>query len=136
MTNADKSFPDAPPPCGRLLDARLHLLDRQMVDHGGEPVGIVDDLDLDGITVDSDIEPRSAAPRVSGILTGQVLATRIFGGRPPRSKLQPLPWRLVAKVGTVVQLVRTDAALDGLWFEHWLRDHIIVHLPGGRRAAD
>jgi hypothetical protein len=136
MMNADNSLPDAPPTRGRLLDARLHLLDRQLLDHGGEPVGIVDDLDLDGITVDSDIEPRSAPPRVSGILTGQVLATRIFGGRPPRSKLQPLPWHLVAKVGTVVQLVRTDALFDELWFEHWLRDHIIAHLPGGSRAAD
>lgn len=28
----------------RALDARLHLLDRQLLDHDGDPVGIVDDL--------------------------------------------------------------------------------------------
>jgi hypothetical protein len=38
-----------------------------------QPVGIVDDLDLDGITIDADISHGAPAPRVSGILTGQVL---------------------------------------------------------------
>ena len=135
MTDSDKDFPDAPTAAGRLLDARLHLLDRQLLDHDGNPVGIVDDLELGGLSVGEDI-PRDAAPaHVSGILTGQVLMTRIFGGRPPRSRLQPLPWRLVAKVGDVVQLAHTDRPFDGLWVEHWLRDHLIGHIPGGRRAA-
>jgi hypothetical protein len=118
-----------------LLDARLHLLDRQLHDDSGEPVGIVDDLDLDGIAIGADIAGGTAAPRVVGILTGQVLATRIFGGQLPRAKLQPLPWRLVSKVGTVVQLKPTDQPLDGLWLERWLRDHLIGKIPGGRRAA-
>ena len=74
-------------------------------------------------------------PGSSGILTGQVLATRIFGGQPPRARMQPLPWRLVAKLGTVVQLRPTDQPIDGLWLEHWLRDHLIGRIPGGRHAA-
>jgi hypothetical protein len=135
MTNADNQFPDAPKPRGRLIDARLHLLDRQILDHAGEPVGIVDDVDLDGITAEATISRDAPPPRVAGLLTGQVLATRIFGGQPPRSRLQPLPWRLVAKIGTVVQLSPTDQPLDGLWVEHWLRDHVISHIPGGRHAA-
>jgi hypothetical protein len=135
MTHSDNDFPDAPKPSGRLLDARLHLLDRQLLDDTGEPVGIVDDLDLDGVTAGAEISPGTAAPRVGGILTGQVLATRIFGGQPPRAKLQPLPWRLVAKVGAVAQLGPADQPLDGLWLEHWLRDHLIGRIPGGRRAA-
>jgi hypothetical protein len=135
MTPSDNDFPDAPTTPGRLLDARLHLLDRQLLDESGEPVGIVDDLDLDGITIGADVPPGSKAPAVEGILTGQVLATRIFGGRPPRARLQPLPWRLVGKIGTVVQLRPTDQPFDGLWLEHWLRDHVIHRIPGGRRAA-
>ena len=135
MTNTDNRFPDAPQPRGRLLDARLHLLDRQIHDHAGEPVGIVDDLDLDGITVEAVISRDAPAPRIAALLTGQVLATRIFGGQPPRSKLQSLPWRLVAKIGTVVQLSPTGQPLDGLWVEHWLRDHVIGRIPGGRHAA-
>jgi hypothetical protein len=136
MTHSDNDFPDAPKARGRLLDARLHLLDRQLLDDSGEPVGIVDDLDLEEITIGAVIAPEAPAPHIAGILTGQVLATRIFGGQPPRSKLQPLPWRLVAKIGTVVQLKATDEALDGLWVEHWLRDHFIGRLPGGRHAAE
>ena len=108
MTHSGNDFPDAPSPAGRLLDARLHLLDRQLIDDAGEPVGVVDDLDLDGIAVGDDIAPGTPAPRVSGILTGQVLATRIFGGKPPRTRMQPLPWRLVAKLGTVAQLRPTE----------------------------
>jgi hypothetical protein len=30
MTSSANEFPDAPPPRARLLDARLHLLDRQL----------------------------------------------------------------------------------------------------------
>jgi sporulation protein YlmC with PRC-barrel domain len=136
MINSDNRFLDAPGTPARLLDARLHLLDRQLLDESGEPVGIVDDLDLDGVEAGVDITRGTPAPRVSGVLTGQVLATRIFGGQPPRSKLQPLPWELVAKVGTVVQLRLTDQSVDGLWLEHWLRDHVIGRIPGGRRAAE
>jgi hypothetical protein len=135
MSKSDNEFPDAPSAGAQLLDARLHLLDRQLLDDAGEPVGIVDDLDLDGITAGADIAHGAPAPRISGILTGQVLATRIFGGQPPRARLQPLPWRLVAKLGTVVRLKQTDERFDGLWFEHWLRDHIIGRIPGGRHAA-
>jgi hypothetical protein len=136
MMNSNNRFLDAPGTPARLLDARLHLLDRQLLDESGEPVGIVDDLDLDGVEAGVDITRGTPAPRVSGVLTGQVLATRIFGGQPPRSKLQPLPWELVAKVGTVVQLRLTDQSVDGLWLEHWLRDHVIGRIPGGRRAAE
>jgi hypothetical protein len=135
MNQSDNELRDAPAPAGRLLDARLHLLDRQLLDEAGEPVGIIDDLDVDGVTVGTEIVPAAPAPRISSILTGQVLATRIFGGQPPPTKLQPLPWTIVASVGAVVRLHRTDQPFDGLWVERWLRDHIIAHIPGGRRAA-
>jgi sporulation protein YlmC with PRC-barrel domain len=134
MTSSRNNFPDAPRPQGRLVDARLHLLDRQLFDADEAPVGIVDDLDID-IPTKLDIAVSAPAPPVTGILTGQVLATRIFGGRPPRSKLQAIPWRLITKIGTVVQLSSYGEDLESLWIEHWLRDHLVRHIPGGRRAA-
>jgi hypothetical protein len=134
MTSSRSDLPDAPRPSGRLIDARLHLLDRQLFDADDAPVGIVDDLDVD-IPMDVDVAASAPAPLVTGILTGQVLATRIFGGRPPRSKLQAVPWRLITKIGTVVQLSSDAEDFDSLWLEHWLRDHIIRRIPGGRRAA-
>ena len=136
MTHANNTFPEAPGPDGRLLDARLHLLDRQLLDDDGEPVGIVDDLELDGVTVGATIPRDAPPPVIGGILTGKALATRILGGQPPRSRLQPLSWLLVAKVGTVVRLRPTDQPVDAPWVERWLRDHVIARIPGGRHAAE
>lgn len=121
---------------GALLDARLHLLDRQLLGPGDEPVGIVDDLEVTGIELDRDVPTDGQAPRVTGILSGQVLATRIFGGRPPRSRLQEIPWRLVSSVGVVVRLAELDVAADVSWVERWLCEHVIRHIPGGRHAAE
>jgi sporulation protein YlmC with PRC-barrel domain len=119
---------------GRLLDARLHLLDRQMDNSEGHPVGTVDDLELDGISVGEPIARGAPAPKVRSILSGHVLTTRILGGRPPRSRLQEIPWRFVERVGVVIE-VDDAATSDAQWFEHWLRDYVIEHIPGGRRAA-
>ena len=111
------------------LDALADVPLEELLDAGGEPVGIIDDLEIEG--VDSGDGPA----RVSALLTGQVLITRIFGGRPPRSRLQPLAWATVRKVGTVVELASDADELDSLWVERWLRDRIITRIPGGRGAA-
>jgi sporulation protein YlmC with PRC-barrel domain len=129
MSRYHKHFPDPPAILGTLIDARLSLLDRQLVDLEGEPVGIIDDLELD------DAGGASTAPHVTAILTGQVLFTRIFGGTPPRSRLQVLPWSLVRKIGTVVQLGSDAETFDHLWVQDWLRDNLIGRIPGGRHAA-
>jgi hypothetical protein len=121
---------------GRLVDARLHLLDRQLLDADGDPVGIVDDLELTGVELGRDVTEGSEAPQVTALLSGRVVATRIFGGGPPRSHLQEIPWKLVAAVGVVVTLERTDRRFDVNWVERWLCDHVIRHIPGGRHAAE
>ena len=121
---------------GRQLDARLHLLDRQLLDDNDVPIGIVDDLELSDIELNTDIAAGSDTPQVTGLLSGQVVATRIFGGAPPRSRLQEIPWELVSSVGTVVRLKPTDMTFDVNWVERWLRDLVIKHLPGGRHAAE
>jgi hypothetical protein len=120
----------------RLVDARLHLLDRQLLDEHDDPVGIVDDLELSGVEFGEDIAAGSEAPRVTALLSGRVVVTRIFGGAPPRSLLQEIPWKLVESVGVVVKLKATDMTFDVNWLEQWLRDHVIRHLPGGRHAAE
>jgi hypothetical protein len=121
---------------GRLVDARLHLLDRQLLNEHEDPVGIVDDLELSGVELDQDVAEGSPAPQVTALLSGRVVATRILGGAPPRSLLQQIPWRLVHSVGVVVTLKQTDETFDVDWVERWLRDHIIRHIPGGRHAAE
>jgi hypothetical protein len=116
------------------LDARLHLLDRQMLDAHGAPVGTVDDLELEG-EVGEPIGAGAPPPRVTGLMSGHVLATRILGGAPPASRFQVIPWRLVASLGIVVKLKPTDMVFESQWVEHWLRDHVIKHVPGGRSGG-
>jgi hypothetical protein len=121
---------------GQLLDARLHLLDRQLLDDDGDPAGIVDDLELSGVELDTDIPRGADAPRVKSLLSGHVVATRIFGGEPPQSRLQAIPWNLVASVRVVVTLKPTDMVFDSSWMERWLCERIIKHIPGGKHAAE
>ncbi|AKS35460.1 hypothetical protein [Mycolicibacterium goodii] len=118
------------------LDARLHLLDRQLVGDDDAPVGIVDDLELDGIEIDEPIAPDTPAPRVTSLLTGQVVITRMLGGAPPRSLLHEIPWDLVASIGVTVRLRPTDRRFDAHWVERWLREHVVSRIPGGRHAAE
>lgn len=120
---------------GRMLDARLHLLDRQLLDDDGDPVGIVDDLELTDVPLDEDIPSGTEAPRVTGLLSGHVVGTRIFGGKPPRSRLQEIPWDVVGSVDAVVKLKPTEMSFDVNWVEGWLRERVVEHIPGGRHAA-
>lgn len=120
----------------KTIDARLHLLDRQLLDDDGAPVGIVDDLELDGVEADVDIEPDSPPPRVTAILSGQVVMTRILGGAPPRTMLHEIPWEHVASIGVTVHLTAAELPADADWIERWLRDHIVARIPGGRHAAE
>ena len=113
----------APHFAGRVLDAQLHLLDRQILDADGVPVTTVDDLELDGHDPDQPMEPGAPAPWISALL---------FGGRAPASRLLRVPWSAVSKVGTVLSLGVRAESLDASWTERWVRDHIIARIPGGQ----
>lgn len=129
MTNAGQK---TPPTGRRLVDARLHLLDRQVLDVDGVPVSTVDDLELTGADFPGRIPTGTEAPVISAVLSGAVLATRIFGGKLPRSELMKIDWQHVTGVDTVLTLdVRADS-LDVSWVERWIRDHIIARIPGGK----
>ena len=121
---------------GRLLDALLQVLDRQLHDHEGKPLGTIDDIDLEGLPVGEDIPTGTAAPVVGALVCGQVLATRILGGRPPGSRLQYIGWEEVDEVGVVVKLRPGAHEPDTLWVERWLRRWFIGRIPGGRHAPE
>ena len=122
--------PDEHPP-GLVLDARLHLLDRQVLDVDGVPVCTVDDLEVHG-TDGSDLPDGTQTAVVTSLLSGAVLATRVFGGRPPSSRWHRIRWTHVADVGTTVALGVRGDTLDVTWTERWVRDRVIGRLPGGR----
>ena len=122
--------PDEHPP-GLVLDARLHLLDRQVLDADGVPVCTVDDLEVHGVD-GSDLPDGTQTAVVTSLLSGAVLATRVFGGRPPSSRWHRIRWTHVADVGTTVALGVRGDTLDVTWTERWVRDRVIGRLPGGR----
>ncbi|MGO4691598.1 hypothetical protein [Glaciibacter sp. 2TAF33] len=128
---------EAPPPvAGLVLDAQLHLLDRQVLDRNDVPVTTVDDIEITGIDFDEPIEPGSPAPTICALLTGPVLATRIFGGRPPESRWERIRWSHIADIDTVVTLGVDGDSLDLTWTERWVRDKVIGRIPGGRHDPE
>ena len=64
--------PDPEAVAGRLLDARLHLLDRQVIDVHGEPVTAVDDVELSEMSLDENLPPDAPAPVIVALLSGPV----------------------------------------------------------------
>ncbi|HEV7624298.1 MAG TPA: hypothetical protein VGO26_09185 [Amnibacterium sp.] len=128
------SLPDPPPVRGRVLDARLHLLDRQVLDLEGQPVTTVDDLELADLQHG---ERREAEPpTISALISGPILTTRLFGGRTPRTRLHRIAWDQVTEIDIVLTLGVPGDALEVTWFERWLAEHVIGRIPGGRHAPD
>ncbi|WP_420112795.1 hypothetical protein [Pseudactinotalea sp.] len=113
----------------RVLDARLHLLDRQVIGADGEPVTTVDDLEIVGPD-GGEVTPGAPA-HLAAVLTGPVLVTRILGGHPPPSRWERIEWRHVVAVGTTLELDVSADDLDLDWVERWVREHVIHRIPGG-----
>ncbi|GAA1960151.1 hypothetical protein [Microbacterium deminutum] len=122
-------------PDGRGVDAQLQVLDRQMLDPDGVPVSTVDDVELSGIELGEAVD-HSTPPTVSALLVGAAVLPRIFGGRMPRSRLDPIPWDDVTRLDTVIELAVHADDLDATWLERWFRDVIIARIPGGRHAPE
>ncbi|MEV4759241.1 hypothetical protein AB0J86_29660 [Micromonospora sp. NPDC049559] len=116
------------------------LLDRQIVDRDGTPVGKVDDVELapgpDGI------------PYVAALLTGQQALGARFGGalgrwitataaRLDTHRLGPrrIGYELVARVDSAVHLSVRREVLAAPALERWLDEHLIGRIPGADHAA-
>ena len=118
----------------RWIDAHLHLLDRQVLDAQGAPIAVVDDLELSDFPVGEEIPANTPPPIITALLSGPVLGTRIFGGRPPRSRTHATPWITIVDVGVVIKLAISGETTDLTWTERWVRDRIIGRIPGGRHS--
>ena len=119
----------------RVIDAQLHLLDRQVLDVDGVPITTVDDLELSDMP-DGAIRKGTPAPHIESLLSGPVLGTRIFGGRPPASRWHRIEWQHLARIGTALELGIDGEELDVTWPERWVRDHIIGRIPGGHHDPE
>jgi hypothetical protein len=124
----------APAVAGRVLDARLHLLDRQVLDLDGTPVTTVDDLELAAVGPAGRDGADALVGRpvvVAALLAGPALVTRIAGGWVPRSRMHRLPWESIAEIDVAVRLAVRGERLTVTWTERWVRERIVRRIPGG-----
>ena len=118
------------PEGGRLIDARLSLLDRQVLDASGQPVGVVDDLE-----VSERPEPTGdGRVRVLNLVHGPIVLERIVGGRRPKAHFERVPWSTVAKLGSAIELAVDADEVPVGWLEDWLARNVIARIPGGRHV--
>jgi sporulation protein YlmC with PRC-barrel domain len=128
---------------GRVLEAGLQLLDRQLVDRDGRLAGKVDDLELE-------LPEGGGPPVVTAILAGPGALARRIGGR-LGAGLEALASRLregddrrparvsfavVKRIGSAVEPSVPRAELGTNRLEAWTRDHLIAHLPGAGDAPE
>jgi hypothetical protein len=127
--------PDSASVAGRLIDSRLHLLDRQVLDRDGLPVTTVDDIALSKIPA-GPLPKDSPSPTITALLSGAFRFTRIFGGRPPMSRLDRISWSDLAEIGTAIRLRAARDTLQVGWFERWAARNVIGKIPGGRHDPE
>ena len=126
---------------GRVLEAGLHLLDRQLIDSDGRLAGKVDDLELE-------VPEGGGPPVVTAILSGPGALSRRIGGRAGawleavanrlRGDRRParVPFGVVKRIESAVDLSVAKAELETNRLEVWTRDHLIGHLPGAGDAPE
>jgi hypothetical protein len=120
---------------GRVLDLNLHLLDRQVLDNDDVPIGHVDNVEVGGPDPGTTLDP-DAPPIVTNLVLNSGLWARIFGGRPPSSRLHRVPWSAVSQIGTAISLGEPGSSYDVTWPERWVRDKVIARIAGGRHAPE
>jgi sporulation protein YlmC with PRC-barrel domain len=126
---------------GREIDVGLTLLDRQVLDSTGVPVGKVDDVEL------TYVDPDSEAPSITALLLGPVAywkriggrvgvalsgtADRLSGGEGPIR----VPMEIVKEIGVSIVLVVGIDELNRVHdLETWLSEHFIGRIPGAGHA--
>jgi sporulation protein YlmC with PRC-barrel domain len=118
----------------------FNLLDRQIVDRDGLPVGKVDDVELDraedgGLYVATLLTGLEAlGPRVGGAL-GRWMAAAAGRVQLERQGPRRIPYDLVASVESAVVLSVKRDLLPEPELETWLNQHLIGRIPGAEHAG-
>jgi sporulation protein YlmC with PRC-barrel domain len=119
----------------------FHLLDRQIIDRDGEPVGKVDDVELtyaaDGslhitaLLLGQEVLGERIGGRLGRSIAGAARRLSGEGGRPP----QRIDMDLVADIGDAITLSVKRDLLPDPPLEAWLRDHLITRIPGNSHES-
>lgn len=125
----------------RLLDADLHLLDRQVIDRDGALVCKVDDLEF--------LPNAAGRPVVSAILAGPAALGPRVGGAVGRwmvsvqARLRPAEQDGPARIAiSLVEDIETDIEISAAapelrthQTEAWVDRHVIAKLPGSKHES-
>ncbi|HET6627790.1 MAG TPA: hypothetical protein VFG63_15470 [Nocardioidaceae bacterium] len=121
---------------GRRLDARLHLLDRQILDVDGRMVASVDDVEIqrraDGTFAVTAllVGPGVLGPRMGGV-TGRTM-TAVWERLAHKDRTEPgrIDMSEVADIGSAITLSVRRERLSVAGFETWVRERVIEKIPG------
>jgi sporulation protein YlmC with PRC-barrel domain len=118
------------------------LLDRQILDSEGLPVGNVDDVELsageDGVLT---VTALLVGARVWGLRLGGRLGDTIAGmaarlqERTPDGPIR-IPMDQVRETGAAITLAISRDLLVEPELEAWLREHIIARIPGASESPE
>jgi sporulation protein YlmC with PRC-barrel domain len=126
-------------PLGRVLHARLHLLDRQVIEHrSGRMLAKVDDVEIDfsgeqPVVAALLTGPAAWGPRLPGLLGRFVTALhrRLHDDAAPEPNHIDLAH--VVEIGSAVEVDGTDLGTKGL--DRWVDEQFISRIPGAHHAA-
>jgi sporulation protein YlmC with PRC-barrel domain len=122
------------------IELHFHLMDRQVVDFAGQPIGKVDDVELR--------PDEHGRLQVTALLLGQqVLGERIGGAlgrwmagiakRLQSDGYEPLRIGIehVSDLGSAITIGLRRETLPTPPLEQWLGEHLINRIPGARDAG-
>lgn len=122
---------------GRIVHAGLQLLDHQLVDPEGLLAGNVDDLlfsDEDPPLVTAILcGPGAYGPRIGGRFGGWVVAVHRRLQLPGQGGPGEISFGVVSEIGPAIKVTVGRDDLPSASLEHWMRDHVISHIPGNDR---
>lgn len=125
------------------MDLALNLLDRHIVDNDGQPAGNVDDLEFEWP------DGGAGPPFVGALLSGPGALSQRLGGRLGKwissvhvrlNEGDPQPARVsmgvVKRIGVKVELSLPASQLETWELQKWVRDKIILKIPGAKHAPE
>ena len=123
---------------GRNLWIGLNLLDRQLLDRDGRPIGKIDDVELAIPEEPGELPtvtallcgPAALGPRLGRHTGAFFQALRTLLRHQPDDTAASISIDLVAEIGPAVKLDTDRASLPVAEVESFLSQHVIGHIPG------
>jgi len=113
------------------MELGLTVLDQEVIDRHDQAMGKVDGIVLE-------LRPGEPARLTHIVVGGTTLLWRIHRGlarwverrRGTEGRPAVIPWGRVLRVGLDVKVDEDGARSPALYWERWVRDHLIGRIPG------